>query len=78
MDFTFSFGWMAAGLVIAAAGGAVVFFYRQIAHGMANGVASYDKVKLFGVITIIAGLLMAMNLHIIVLEFLFGLATGKL
>ena len=78
MDFTFSFGWMAAGLVIAAAGGAVVIFYRQIAHGLANGVSSYDKIKLFGVIAIIVGLLVAMNLHVIVLEFIFGLATGKI
>ena len=78
MDFTFSFGWMAAGLVIAAAGGAVVFFYRQIAHGLANGVSSYDRIKLFGVITIIVGLLVAMNLHVFLLELIFGLATGKL
>ena len=26
MDFEFNFGWMVAGLVIAAVGGAVVFF----------------------------------------------------
>jgi hypothetical protein len=78
MDFTFSFGWMIAGLVIAAAGGAVVFFYRQIAHGLANGISSYDHIKLFGIITIVVGLLVAMNLHVIVLEFIFGLATGRL
>ena len=78
MDFTFSFGWMIAGLVIAAAGGAMVIFYRQIAHGLANGVSSYDKVKLFGVIAIIVGLVVAMNLHVLILTFIISLLTGKL
>ena len=68
MDFTFSFGWMAAGLVIAAIGGTVVYFHRPIAENLASGVASYDKVKLFGIIMSVIGLLVTANLHIIVLE----------
>ena len=77
MDFTFSFGWMFGGLAIAAAGGAVVFFYRPIAENMASGVSSYEKVKLFGVITIIVGLLVTMNLHIFVLTMITKLLFGK-
>ena len=77
MDFTFSFGWMFGGLAIAAAGGAIVFFYRPIAENMVNGVSSYEKVKLFGVITIIVGLLVTMNLHIFVLTLLTNLMFGK-
>lgn len=77
MDFTFDFGWMALGLVIAAAGGAVVFFYRQIAENLANGVSSYEHVKLFGVITIIVGLLITANLHTFVLSLIVHLVTGK-
>ena len=69
MDFTFDIGWMFGGLAIAAAGGAIVVFYRQIAENMANGVSSYEKVKLFGIITIVVGLLVATNLH----TFLLGL-----
>lgn len=78
MDFTFSFGWMFAGLAIAIAGGLVVIFYRQISHGLADGVSSYDKVKRYGVIAVIVGLLVAMNLHVMILTFVFGLATGKM
>ena len=52
IDFTFSIGWAIAGLVIAAAGGAIVFFYRPIAENLANGVSSYEHVKLFGIIAI--------------------------
>ena len=78
MDFTFSFGWMAAGLVITLAGGAIVIFYRQIAQGLASGVASYDRVKLVGIITVVVGLAVTMNIHILILEFIVGLVTGKL
>lgn len=77
MDFTFSIGWLIGGLAIAAAGGGIVFFYRQIAENLASGVSSYEKVKLFGVIAIVVGLLVAMNLHILVLTFIAHLITGK-
>ena len=77
MDFTYNFGWMVAGLVIAAAGGAIVYFHRQIADNLASGVSSYEKVKLFGVITIIIGLLVTANLHIFVLQLIVKLITGK-
>ena len=76
MDFTFSVGWLLGGLAIAAAGGAVVFFHRQIAEHMASGVSSYDKVKLFGVITLVIGLLTAMNLHTFILTLLVNIIRG--
>lgn len=77
MDFTFNFGWMVGGLVIALAGGLIVIFYRQIADNLASGVSSYDRVKLFGVITIIVGLLITANLHILVLTLITNLLFHK-
>ncbi len=77
MDFTFSFGWMIGGLAITLAGGLIIVFYRQIAENLANGVSSYDKVKLFGVITVIVGLLVTANLHIFVLNLIVKLMFGK-
>lgn len=76
MDFTFSIGWLIGGLVIAAAGGAVVIFYQKIADNLASGVSSYDKVKLFGVITIVVGLLVAMNLHTFILSLIVSWIKG--
>lgn len=76
MDFTFSIGWVVAGLVIAAAGGAIVVFYQKIADNLANGVSSYDRVKLFGVITIVVGLVVAMNLHTLILTLLVNFIRG--
>ncbi|MBR2543306.1 hypothetical protein IKF03_01770 [Candidatus Saccharibacteria bacterium] len=77
MDFTFSFGWMFGGLAIALAGGLIVFFYRPIAENLANGVSSYEKVKLFGVITVVVGLLVTMNLHIFILTLITNLLFGR-
>ena len=77
MDFTFDFGWMIGGLVIAAAGGAVLFFHRQIAENLANGVSSYDHVKLFGIITVVVGLLITANLHTLILTLIVNLIAGR-
>lgn len=77
MDFTFDFGWMVGGLLIAAAGGAVVVFYRQIAENLASGVSSYERVKLFGIITIIIGLLITANLHVLLLTLITNLLFNR-
>lgn len=77
MDFTFDFGWMVGGSLIVAAGGAIVVFYRQISDNLASGVSSYDRVKLFGIITIIVGLLITANLHILVLSLIDNLLFNR-
>lgn len=77
MEYEFNLGWMMVGLVITIAGALVVFFYRPIAENVANGVSSYDKVKLFGIITIIVGLLTTSNLLLFILRLIFGLLLGK-
>lgn len=77
MDFEYSIGWMFGGLAIAGAGGLIVLFYKQIADNLANGVSSYEHVKLFGVITIIVGLLITANLHTFVLSLIVHLLFGK-
>lgn len=76
MDFEFSLGWMFGGLAIAIAGGLIVFFYRPIAENLANGVSSYEHVKLFGVITIVVGLLVTANLHTFFLDLMVKLLFG--
>ena len=77
MDFEYSFGWMAGGLLIALAGGLIVVFYKQIADNLASGVSSYDRVKLFGIITIVVGLLITANLHTFLLGLIVSLIFGK-
>lgn len=76
MDWSFNIGWLFGGIAIVAAGGAIVFFHRQIADNLANGVKSYDHVKLFGTITIVVGLLVAMNLHTLILSIIVNIIRG--
>ena len=76
-NFTFDFGWMFGGLAIALAGGLIVIFYKQIADNLVNGVSSYDKVKLFGIITIIVGLVITANLHTFILTWLVHLMFNR-
>ena len=73
IDWSFSVTWLIVGLVIVIGGGLTVFFYRQIADNLANGVSSYEKVKKYGVIAIIVGVIVTANLHTFVLELLFSL-----
>ena len=73
MDYEFSIGWMFGGLVVALAGSLIVIFYKQIADGLAGGVSSYEKVKLFGIVTIILGLLITSNLLPAILAWLVQL-----
>lgn len=77
MDYEFSVGWLIGGLVIAFAGVMIVIFYRQIANALVNGVSSYDKVKLVGIITIIVGFLLASNLFFFILSLIVGWMFGK-
>ena len=70
MNYTFSIGWLLGGIAIVVAGGLIVVFYKQIADNLVNGVSSYEKVKLFGLITIVIGLICMTNLHTFVLGWL--------
>lgn len=73
MNYTFDIGWFFGGLAILIGGGLTVIFYKQISDGLANGVSSYDHVKLFGVIAIIVGCLIMANLHTFILGLILGL-----
>ena len=77
MNFEYSIGWAIGGLLIALAGGLIVLFYKQISDNMASGIASYEKVKLFGVITIVIGLIITANLHTLLLGWLVSLIFNK-
>lgn len=77
MNYEFSLGWLFGGIAIAIVGALIVIFYKQIADNLVNGVSSYDKVKLTGVITIIVGLLCTANLHTFLLGLLVNLMFGK-
>lgn len=63
MYWTFDWGWFLSGFVIMAIGVLIIRFHQQIANNLASGLASYDKVKLFGIICCAVGALFITNLH---------------
>jgi hypothetical protein len=69
MSWEFSIGWLIFGVILLASGATIVIFYRQISENLASGVSSYDRVKFFGILTSILGLIIMTNLH----TFLLGL-----
>ena len=71
MQWEFNWFWFIIGLICFVAGLLILKYYRQIADNMASGVASYDNVKLFGLIATIAGVVLAFNIHSLILYFLF-------
>lgn len=76
MDWTFSLGWVMVGLLIFAAGGAMVFFYKPIADNFVGGIGDYDKVKLVGLIVAGVGIIVMTNLHTLILGWLVSVIFG--
>ncbi|MBR5389405.1 hypothetical protein IK146_02495 [Candidatus Saccharibacteria bacterium] len=75
---SFNLGALIIGFIILAAGGACVLFYQKIADNFAHGVSSYDRVKLFGIITIAIGFIVMANLHSVILGWLIHLIFPKI
>ena len=68
IEWEFSFGWFIFGLAMLIAGGAIVYFYHQIAENFAHGVTSYNKVKIFGLVIGVIGFVCMANLHTAILS----------
>ena len=77
MTYSFNLGWLFGGLGIMLLGGLIVFFYKPIADNLVNGVSSYEKTKLFGIIVVIIGSLLASNLMPIVISLIANLLFKK-
>lgn len=73
MNWTFDLGWFIGGLVILISGELIVIFHRQIGDNLANGVSSYNRIKLVGVLAIIVGFLITANLHTLILGAILSL-----
>jgi len=67
MQYEFSLGSFFFGIMIVIAGVLLVRFHAWFADNFAGGVGSYEKFKLGGVITIVIGMLVTFNLHVLVL-----------
>jgi len=73
MDWNFNLGWFFTGLIIFLGGGLMVYFYKPISDNLAYGINSYEKMKFWGIIVAVVGLLIMMNLHTVILNWLVSL-----
>ena len=77
MAYEFSIGWFFVGLIILAAGVAFVRWYRVVADNLGGGVGSYERYKLWALITCGLGLVVMINLHTFILTWVFSLIFGR-
>jgi len=71
--YEFSVGWFFIGLIVLAVGIAFVRWYQWVADNFGSGVSSYDRYRLYALITCILGLVIMVNLHTMLLRWFFGM-----
>jgi len=76
MEYTFDWGAFILGILILAAGGALVVYYRPIADNFGSGAASYDRYRIWGLIGCGLGLVVMLNLHTFLLTLFFSQLFG--
>ena len=76
MNYEFSWGWLFIGIVIMLAGAALVAWYRPVADNFGGGVGSYERYRLWGLITVGVGFAIMLNLHSVLLNLLFSMIFG--
>jgi len=71
--YEFSIGWFFVGLIILVAGVAFLKWYQVIADNLGGGVGSYDRYRLWALITCALGFVVMVNLHTMLLQWFFGM-----
>lgn len=77
MEYHFSLAWFVIGFLITVAGGVFMQYHQFVADNLGGGIGSYDRYKLAALITIVIGLIAMVNLHTLILGWIFnGLFSG--
>jgi hypothetical protein len=77
MEYHFSIAWFVVGFLIVVTGGLFMKYHQFVADYLGGGVGSYDKYKLAALITVAVGLVAMLNLHTLILGWIFsGLFSG--
>ena len=71
MTYEFSIPSFFIGLIILIIGILFVRYHQWVADNFGSGVASYDRYKLYALITCGLGLVVAINLHAVILGWVF-------
>ena len=81
MEYHFSVAWFVVGFLITVTGGLFMRYHQFVADNLGGGIGSYDKYKLAALITVVVGLIAMLNLHTVILGWIFsglfdGIANG--
>jgi uncharacterized membrane protein YjjB (DUF3815 family) len=77
MEYEFSTAWFVAGFIVTCLGGLFMKYHQWVADNFGGGIGSYDRYKLAALITTVAGLIFMVNLHTVILAWIFsGLFSG--
>jgi len=77
MEYHFSIAWFVAGFVVTCLGGLFMKYHQWVADNFGGGIGSYDRYKLAALITVALGLIFMVNLHSVLLYWIFsGLFSG--
>jgi len=77
MEYHFSVAWFVVGFLITVTGGLFMKYHQFVADNLGGGVGSYDRYKLAAVIMVGVGLIAMVNLHTVLLGWIFnGLFSG--
>ena len=77
MEYELSMGSFIAGLAIVIAGVVFVRFHQWLANNFGGGVGSYERYKLYALITCALGFVVMVNLHTMLLTWFFGMIFGR-
>ena len=77
MEYEFSWVWFFIGILILTSAGCLTVFYRQIANAIGSGVSSYERYRLYGLLGCFLGVAVMLNLHTLLLNWLFGMLFSR-
>jgi hypothetical protein len=77
MNYELSAGSLVVGIIILLIGVAFVRFYQWVADNFGGGVGSYERYRLYAILTCILGFIVMVNLHAMLLNWFFGLFFGR-
>ena len=70
--YEFSIASFFVGILIVILGIVFVRYYQWVADNFGAGVGSYERYRLYAILTVVAGLLVMVNLHIMILKWIFS------
>ena len=72
MEYKFNVAWFVIGFLVICGGGLLARYHQWVADNLGGGIGSYDRYKLAAFIMIGVGFLFMLNLHTLILGWIFS------